>query len=257
MSTIDQYVRSRQIELASSIKERTKIYLDTCFWIKIRQAVCLGKTNSMEMELLNLLQYGVEAGVLICPTSKSTFCEVMKQIDVSSKLTTAKLIDKLSLGICFTRIDSRVAIEIARFLYSRSGKRCDEMQDLVWTKMSYCLGYVHPTIFTLDADLMFECQKNFFEHMWQKNPYEIFEILNDSRLPGDEKLIRSAEKINIGNKAHRHEIKSFEQAYKNEFIGAIDVYGDYIGEAMFRMAENAGIAYPEQDSPEWNKSVRD
>ena len=33
METIDQHVRQRQVELARSIKDRRKLYLDVRFWI--------------------------------------------------------------------------------------------------------------------------------------------------------------------------------------------------------------------------------
>ena len=91
---ISAYAREKQIELSRLVLGRSKIYLDTKFWILLRE----GKTPASN-ELIRLLRLGVNAGKVVCPVSASTVVEVAKQKNTSSRrIGSARLIDELSLG---------------------------------------------------------------------------------------------------------------------------------------------------------------
>ncbi len=133
--TIEGYARGRQVELARTIGRRAKVYLDVNFWIIARDAEGGTDTRRAARELLDLLLRGVSDGALLCPISESTFIEVMKQVyTLTRRIPTARLIDKLSLGVSLTTSRERIATEIEHLFYSRTGQRnLYAMQELVWT----------------------------------------------------------------------------------------------------------------------------
>jgi hypothetical protein len=72
-ASLERHIKARTVDLGQSIAHRKKIYLDSNFWIKIREAYLGTNTDSDIHELLNLLRKGVACGNLICPMSKSIF----------------------------------------------------------------------------------------------------------------------------------------------------------------------------------------
>ena len=91
------------------------------YWILLR-AANKNSGSTKGVELLDLLRKGVAGGILLCPVSESVFDELMKQSDPASRLITATLIDELSLGATQVERDTRLATEIAHFMYSKSGR---------------------------------------------------------------------------------------------------------------------------------------
>ena len=64
---ISTYVKSKRIGLAHEITDRTKIYLDTKYWVLLRD-VRLGRSNCPDtIKLLNILESRVANRTLICP----------------------------------------------------------------------------------------------------------------------------------------------------------------------------------------------
>lgn len=239
-TTIDGYVRARQIELARNINARKKIYLDTRFWIILRDAQ-VGLSASPPTELLEAIKDGVAKKRLICPISQSVFIEVMKQAYTPERrIGTVALIDELSGGVSLIDDRMRIGTEIAHFLYANTGKNdLHPAQDLVWTKLAYALGYLHPHLPQTDAALELHVQKSFFDHMWEIGLSEIANIIGPSR-PRDT-LKESAARINQEIKSHAQGLVSYERTYRDEVIGAIDLCGDVALEVLRNMAIDAGV----------------
>ncbi len=256
--TIDAYTRSRQIELARSIEGRAKVYLDVNFWIIARDAAAGTDACKAARELLELLRRGVAEGTLVCPISESTFIELMKQRNTPTRrIATARLIDELSLGVSLTTGRARIATEIAHFFYSCTGQRnLYAMRELVWTKLSYILGYIHPSLPGLDKATELALQKGFFDVMWEKSLLEIVEAIGNTDLPIRDELQRSASGIDANIKVHMYTLKSYQQTYKDEIVGAADACSDLAADVMAGMAERAGVTPAEAGSPSWMECER-
>lgn len=256
--TIDAYARGRQIDLARSIGGRAKVYLDLCFWIIAREVEDGTETRDASRELLCLLRSGVSEGKLVCPISESTFVEVMKQANTPTRrIATAQLIDELSLGVSLTTGRARIGTEIARFFYSCNNERnLYAMQELVWTKLSYALGYVHPSLPNLDKATEFALQKSFFDKMWGISLSEMVETMGDVGLPFRNEIRQSASNIDADIKAHMPTLKSYQRTYRDEIVGGLDVCSDLAADVMASMAERAGKAPTERGSPSWIECER-
>jgi hypothetical protein len=252
MTTIDKYARARQVVLAREISERKKVYLDTCFWIALRDAALRG---ARAVELLNKLKTGVANGTLICPISQSTFIEVMKQsYTPERRIGTAALIDELSLGVSLIDSETRTATEIAHFIYQRLGQHdLYAMQELVWTKGGYTLGYLHPMLDDVDEDIQLQVQEAFLDEMWEQTFSGIAASIGADTAPLKDNLKESAEQINRDIHYHSSTLISYEQTYMDEVIGALDVCGDVAVDIMGEMALRAGHVPLKPETAEWNE----
>lgn len=243
---IDSYVRVRQIALAQSVLNRCKIYLDLRFWILLRDAAAGATASSDCIALLSRLQEGVRDGSLICPISESTFIELMKQANTSTRRKAiAQLIDELSLGVSLVSGRMRIATEIAHFLYgTTSAQKLHEMQELIWTKLSYALGYMHPSVPEFDTNTMLAVRRGVFDRMWNASATEIVAAIGDQWSRHDITLLRSAQKINADIKRHADEVVSYQAAYHTEIAGALDASRDLIANVVAGMAVKAGVPPP-------------
>ena len=169
---LDSYGR-RTLALGRSVAHQQRVYLDTRFWIFLRDA-SIGRPVAPEHDtLLRLLIAEVDAGRLICPLEITTFGELMKQTDPKSRRATVSVMDRLSRGLCLKTAPERVFEETLALLRlhgpaaaspSVVGEDADVPPDArpaagtesvscgvpdsllaaVWTRVGYITGYVAP-----------------------------------------------------------------------------------------------------------------
>ena len=241
--SIDEHVRSRSIELGQVLEKRAAIYLDQRYWIIVRDVILNRRTDSLSVNLANLLGDLVREGKIFCPISESVFVELLKQLDLETRRSTAKTIDELSLGVTLAPEQLRVGTELAHLFYSH-GKQGSvyPLRWLVWSKLSYVLGVVHPTNTVFDPEQELLIKKAFFDHMWDISIVKIVDILGDSPVPPTN-FDAVAEKLNKANAAHSNEIRSYKQAYTAEIGGALSLYIGVAREILESMEEKAsGVA---------------
>ena len=116
--SLNEHMRRRHYELADALKTRRAYYLDTKYWIIIRDVVAGIRSSDPEIALLNVLRSQVAAGEAFCPISESTFAELFKQRDPVTRKATAELIDELSLDVSLIPFEERVKVELQAYIYS-------------------------------------------------------------------------------------------------------------------------------------------
>ncbi len=240
---IDDHVRRAVVALGEKLVGKRAVYLDTNYWIRLRDANRGRKGTQKTVDLLRLLRHGVARGTLFCPISEAVFIELMKQEDPSSRVSTAALIDDLSLGVTLIQESERIITEIEYFLYAAS-KRTKRypLQYLVWSKVPYVLGLIHPTTRKLDSAANVAMQKTFFDHMWRISLQDMVALIEDPEMSDlDATSDADAAHLNEDIVRHAHELRSFEQAYTAEAKGLVDLYGGTAVDAMMSMANDDGI----------------
>jgi hypothetical protein len=252
---IDQYVRALQLELGADIASRKKIYLDVRFWIYLREA-SLGASDPCKAELLVELTDGVRRGKLICPISHNTFIEVMKQSNKPERrLGTIALIDQLSLGVSVIDMEARAKTEIAHFINQSNGaQELYPLNRLVWTKLAYTFGCLHPHSDEISATAELQFQKICVDKMWCLSLGELNAILGIE--PDDEELKDAAVQINQDIKDHMTDLVSFKQTYRDELVGALHAFEGLVFEVLDDMDHQAGRAALECGSSEWRARQR-
>jgi hypothetical protein len=220
--TSDSYVNARRIELGKVISKKRKIYLDTRFWILLRD-VTLGRNDSTDLRnLLEGLREGVNTGVIVCPICETTFFEIFKQEDPITRRATVALVDELSTGVTLADHFERAGTELAYLLHTITGRtNLHDLDDLVWNKLSFVLGIMHPTNALISEKDETIVQKAFFDHLWSLSMRTMEQYLGGKQFPSFD-YDGIAENLNLANARHAGECKSFEQLYRNEFIGGLE-----------------------------------
>jgi hypothetical protein len=236
--------------LGRSFRSRYAIYLDVRFWILLRKAE--DGTDSTAQKLLHRLRKKTAAGFIFCPISENTFVELMKQADLGTRDRTAALIDELSLGVTLIPEDMRVATEVTHFLHANPWQRdLLPLEDLVWCKLGYVLGIVHPHQTPFDPASERALQKAFFDYMWMIPLVQLVEKIGNAEIPGSD-FSSLAMDLNVGIANHAHELRSFKQAYKAEVRGVVDVAAGFAVDAVVEIAAARGVTLAEP-APEERK----
>lgn len=232
-----QYTRNMQVELANSLHRRRAIYLDLNFWIGLRDAENTSG-SSLYSDLLTALRQAVSASNAFCPISDSCFLEVFKQSDPVTRRKTAELIDELSLGVTIIPFDIRIGTEIAHLLHAaRTPDQVFMLDELVWTKLSYVLGYYSPQVSMFDHATGRAIEKAFFDHMWTIPLTEIERLIGKSMPRGyPDHHAQLADKLTQGIQEHATGLKSFDQAYEHELVGVLDFYAGRAADILCDMA---------------------
>jgi hypothetical protein len=243
--TLERHVRRKQLKLAQFISSRTKIYLDTNFWIWLRKAAS-GSGTEQSVHLLSELRRVVASGAAICPLSDGAILELFKQSDPHTRRSTGVLMDELSLGITLIEPQMRIGTEISHLIHDKSGRGpLDDLDDLVWCKVAYALGYVHPITDWIEPNVMLAIQKGTFDETWEMTLCHMIEALGDSPMPAYLDFDTLAEELNAGNEAHAHELRSFSQAYRAEVRGIVDLTGHLVPEIIHSIGQKEGVIPPD------------
>jgi hypothetical protein len=252
--SIDQHVERCVVALGRSLDGRTAIYLDTNFWIILRDCAAGKRTDPAALELLHRLRTLVAEGKVFCPVSASHLLEFLKQDDINSRLETARIVDELSLGVALIDHRMRMGTEVAHFVHSFEGDAdaLHPLRHLVWSKLGYVLGFVHPSGTGFDAETELAMQKAFFDRTWTASFEEMFETLGTGSPPDG--LDFDITGLNQGVMENAGQIKSFAQAYAAELAGVAELGADTAMEVLgdlFR--KKTGEQPPERGSQEWQK----
>src|SRR5687768_135569 len=65
--SLSQHRLNRIAELAGVVLQRKRIYLDTRYWLFLRDAELGRPQKRLHVELLDVLRTGVQSGQLLCP----------------------------------------------------------------------------------------------------------------------------------------------------------------------------------------------
>ncbi|MDX2220153.1 MAG: hypothetical protein SF172_14145 [Burkholderiales bacterium] len=221
--SLEQYMREKCCQLGGVVTSVQRIYLDQRFWLLLRD-VSIGRNQDEDLsDLLGLLRSLVGQGRAICPISETVFYELTKQSDESTRLATAKLIDELSLGVTLVPFNERVRQELCCAFYKYAGVTdLIPLQHLVWTKLAYTFGEVHPTNMPFSPEINLAVQKAFSDHIWGVSLSEIIDYIGEP--PDSPDWDALAARLNAGKKENQSTIRSYTQAFRTEFEGSLELF---------------------------------
>lgn len=223
--SIEQHVKRRALGLSAEMQGKFKVYLDQRFWLILRDVVLDRSEENGAKELLAELTQAVGSGSAICPISESVLLELLKQDDPETRQATADLVDSLSCGVTLVHPDQRVAQEIVGvFTKFSEPESYHEPHELVWTKLGYTLGVLHPVIPNVPEDQQVLFQKAVFDTVWDT---PLTELLSQVQAPIPsvaQDYEAMAQRINNLNRDHEERLKSYRQAYLDEFRGVLGAH---------------------------------
>lgn len=224
--SFEAYLKERRLELGRSIKHRKKIYLDTKYWLILRDSK-LGRSNHSEVaNLLDLLLEGVKSEKLICPISADIFIEILKQRDPATLNCSIKLIDMLSCGVSILGPEERARMELLYFVRKHmSGEEsCHSHQIFIWTKTAYVLGFVNPCNTPFSPEDELAMQKALLDQMWIVSLSDMINTIGIDALRKSPQMLDISDKLNAGKFSHIHENKSYKQMFLSELAGILDMF---------------------------------
>lgn len=224
--SLEEYTKGIRLQLGEKISLCKKIYLDTNFWLELRDVILKRQFNKNFESLFELLRVGVQAEKIICPISDENYYEILQQSDELTLKTTASLIDELSKGIVLLSSHERTQFEILYFIHSlvNGADSVYNPEVFVWSKISYILGAVHPTSTLFSPEDELAIQKSLFDHMWSMSFLEMIEMMGMDNIHTIPKFKDLSEELNQGKVKYLYENKSFKQIFLSEIAGVIDLY---------------------------------
>ncbi len=145
----DPYAAQRQqfwnrLNLGKKIAALTKIYLDTKFWIYLRDAFLNRPQQTSHAVILDMLIALCESKKVICPIFEPHISELERQDDEETRLATANIMDKLSGSVCLSELmELRRRESLHFFSERRSFPIAYNLSETVWTKTPFYLGDLH------------------------------------------------------------------------------------------------------------------
>jgi len=223
------HLRSLELHLGRKIENKIKIYLDTKYWLILRD-VYMGRSRETSHEkLFKLLYEYSQKDLVVCPCYLPTFLELCRQTDQDTLQNSAELIDLLSGGVCLKNPHDRIALEILYFfrVHTQGIESCHNPRFLAWTKIPHILGVRFPSLPFLDEINNNKLQIEYLNHIWNHRLQDIFNIIEHSELYNrfGRKRLRTANKLNRCKHKYSNELKSLKQTILIEasgILGALD-----------------------------------
>ena len=97
--SLDSYIKEKKLSLGTKISSHKKIYLDTKFWVQIRDSRMGRSTNPNITQLAEFLLDAAKTERLICPISADILSEILKQKDPKTLRSSISVVDALSRGV--------------------------------------------------------------------------------------------------------------------------------------------------------------
>jgi hypothetical protein len=236
--SLNAHRKIRHLELSQWILQRKRVYLDTKFWLILRDAYLNRNKNSADKKLLEFALKLADQGICVFPVSEHVFLEVIKQTDSQTRTTTAELIDRLSKGISIVSFDEQLTQEILCYLDEMRGNATHRANELIWTKVSYTLGYQYPSGTAFDAKTELAIQKAFHDHMWD---IPLAKMLSTIESNGGIRNFSSfpdiSPNLNTGKFDHLDDHKAFRKMFLAELAGTLDASADMINGIMLYIYE--------------------
>lgn len=251
---VDVYVKEKRVELGRTLLGMKKIYLDTKYWLLLRDAKLGRPSNEKQVQLLAHAEQLSTSGRYLFPICEDVFVEILKQTDPDTLKATVALIDSFSKGVSLLSGEERVRLEVFHFLESHLGSSVYSLQELVWTKVAYNLGFLSPENDSFPKDINSLIQKAFFDQMWSMSLMDIVETMSKNgarRLPV---FLGYSERLNDGKFAHMYQNKTFNQMFLSEIAGMVDSYkAEFKNLFAYQFEKHHGYA-PNRDEVERSDS---
>jgi hypothetical protein len=250
-SSFGDYVRAQRKALAGQMASLTRIYLDTNYWLFVRDAYVRRPRSDTHRALYEKLVQLVGSGRAVFPVTDTVIYEVFHQDDFNTRLMTARVIDELSTGMALQETSQRVRIEILHFLRSSrlSADALYPLSDWVWTRACWVLGELHPYVAHVPPEDQTRVQIGICEEMAKRSIEDIVRSLALNQDPATSAFLNNlSRKLTEGKDRHAGQVRSRKQAFMMEVAGVLDVHRDDIAAALAQAGKSEVVAPAEVEA---------
>jgi hypothetical protein len=237
---INDHIKAERLKLRAAIAGRIIIYLDTKFWIILREQN--RKTDPYEKQLLHLVFRLYDVGKCVFPISEITFWEILKQHDKVTLYDTVNLVDKLSSGLSIINLDERVQVEVSHFFQSKNENETNNLNELIWSKLAWILGFRFLSQLKTEIE-----QKNFFDFVGKISFAEMLKIIDVNGGIRPFTFKDNIQELNQNKRIYEGENRTIDAMFLSELSGYIDHFKDSLSEAIYKMFYEKTGRYPTDD----------
>ncbi len=241
----DEYLARYQQLLERGISQTPKLYLDTNFWIGLRDAE--RESDDRAKRLLDLLRELIANKKVICVIQAASFLEIAKQSE-RSLLVISKLIEEFTESISIASQDELERLEAINYVRSKlDAEALPQYQ--IWTKTGLILytnavGHMSNLLpKSLDSYRANVLLKSMIDALWNA---EISDILEAFGWNTAEKLAASIDQSTIEaienrKKKRAEEIHSLQSIKQTEFESIMPIkYRKAFGRTVYQIAVETG-----------------
>lgn len=168
---ITEQIRSQILDTSRSVRCLKKIFLDTKFWIYIRDAEVGKNDKNDDHELLAELRRVVSERKGICVISDDSIYEIGKNRKIEDFRIAIRLVDELTNGVGLISRGEREKLEILHYIEHMRwpNKEFYGPNELVWTKIGSIFGMRIPKNPNFDAATNEKIQAAYLQSIWSKS----------------------------------------------------------------------------------------
>ena len=224
----------RRINFGYDVMKKFRVYLDTKFWVYLRDAHLGSPANPSHSELYRVLLDRVVQGSLVCPIEQHVFLEAYKQGNIEKRLAVTRVIDQLSQGATLLSQPNRMFMEVREFVQaSLSGPQFPEAPaHKMWTRVAYILGHGGLTSSTMDANDLRHLNELMQETLWNFDLEDMIHELGPSFPMPDSRGVSTAELLNRNKLDPDKRFPSRRNLYLSEVRGIFDAFAGTLGDVM-------------------------
>jgi len=154
--------------LAVEMAAKTRIYVDTCHWVKMRDFERGRDVPPAYGEILAHLRRLVATGHYICPLSAPLFTELQTQSDLVTRAHTARLMEELSQNVGLPHLSEIEKLELRRMALERCfGLGALNTDWQLWRKGTLMIVERWPVQPGLNQEETWYLQKFALDAMWE------------------------------------------------------------------------------------------
>lgn len=247
-----QYLKERKLELGHSLKEIKKIYLDTKYWLLLRDAWLGRERHKGQRDLLKLVCSLKRDGMIICPISEDVFVEIIKQTDEATLKASIELIDRFSNGITLLSQEERWQTEVFHFIRSSiySEDLVYPIDELVWIKLAYIQGVQCPYLENFSPEQNNLIQKSFLDNMWSMSLSDLYGMIGLKGFKTYPHMPDFSYILNQEKEKYHINGLSFKEIFLSEIEFIIDFKKDYFKELFVYLYKEHFSKDPDSDEVE-------
>jgi hypothetical protein len=226
---MEHHLFQKQKKLLNSISGKSMIYLDTNYWITLKDQA---SNNLDNRDFFNLISYLHKSGKAVFPISEVTFYEVRKRANVESLKKTLQVIDEFSQGITFLTRHDLIRRELKTYL---SRLEAAPLNSHFLTKLFFAIhpDFLNSPFSKANSNPMSE--QFMIDSFWNTSLVDNNDLLS---MRGHKPFVfnDNTEYLDEQKKIHENENNTFQEMFLSEVNGIIEEYEHIINEVFLKMS---------------------
>lgn len=205
--------------LSRLLRTRLRIYLDTAYWVRLRDCE-LGRPRSKQDEALySLLATAAKKRLVVVPVTEPLLREIMKQTVAATRAATAAVVDRISYNVALTGARARAIHEVNDWYRALAGEESVGNGLFDWTWAVHLFGEMRPKVTIDDERLAARLEKALEDEMATTLFSSMVEQLYRNEMEFEDSWARIAEENNRLKQTVWDPEMSFSEVYLEECQG--------------------------------------